>query len=157
MQTAEYRPAPPSLPATADPESRRAAWLEERRRCITGTQISAILGLNHYIKPIDVWAEKKGIDLPFAETEAMRAGRRFERAILAETSERAERPIQLADPYELIPVAGFPLLGATLDAVWADTGAPVDAKNIRFRDASVWGDAAPTSSRTATSSSSTCR
>lgn len=121
-------------------ETRREEWLEDRRSCITGTQISAILGLNKWMRPIDVWAEKTGINIPFEVTDAIRAGRRFETAILAETSERAGRELIYADPFELIRVPSFPLLGATLDARWADTGCPVDAKNIRYKDSDEWGD-----------------
>lgn len=120
-------------------EMRRQAWLEDRRTCITGTQISAIMGLNHWARPIDVWAEKKGIEIPFEVTDAILAGRAFERTILAETARRAERSLILADPFEMIRVPNFPMLGATLDARWADSGVPVDAKNIRWKDAD-WGD-----------------
>lgn len=119
----------------ADPtnEERRAAWLADRKTCVTGTEISAILGLSGFMKPIDVYANKVGIRI-VKENPAMHAGKRFERAILEEYAERHGVEIEFADPYKLIRVPGFDLLGATLDARRKDDGRPVDAKNIRFKE-----------------------
>jgi putative phage-type endonuclease len=118
---------------------RYKAWQADRRdKCLTGTEVPAILGLSPFLKPIDVWLDKKGLRT-FTPNAAMLAGKRFEHAILEETASRAGRPLTFADPYNLIRVPEFPLLGATLDARWQDTGCPVDAKNIRYRDED-WGE-----------------
>jgi putative phage-type endonuclease len=128
------------LPTPPSEAERKAAWLAERRTCISGTGLPAILGLSPWRKPIDVWAEIKGLAPEFVPNDAMRAGKRFERAILEEYSDRIGMPLEFADPYQLIRVPDFPLLGATLDARWL-TGdrRPVDAKNIRYKDGE-WGD-----------------
>jgi predicted phage-related endonuclease len=92
------------------------------------------------MKPIDVWADKKGFREPIPETPQLRAGKRFERAILEEYSAINQIPLDFADHYQLIKVPGFPLLGATLDARWTiGDRRPVDAKNLRFKD-DAWGD-----------------
>lgn len=114
-------------------EERRAAWLADRKTCITGTEISAILGLNHFATAINVYCEKTGQSL-FVEQPWMKAGRRFEHAILEEYAESHGVEIEFADPYSLIRVPGFDLLGATLDARRKEDGRPVDAKNLRFKD-----------------------
>ena len=38
--------------------------IEFRRRGITGTDISAIMGLNPWKSPLDIWNEKKGLAPP---------------------------------------------------------------------------------------------
>ncbi len=121
-------------------EQRKAAWLLERRKHITGTDIAAIFGLNRWTSPIEVYLSKKGALPPKVDNDPMEFGRRFERPILEVYSERLGVPIEFADHWTLYPVPGFPLLGASLDARWL-TGdrRPVDAKNTRFKT-DKWGD-----------------
>jgi putative phage-type endonuclease len=120
-------------------DARKAAWLAERRTCITGTDIAAIFGLNKWTSPIEVWLSKKNqIEKP--DNDAMEFGRRFERPILEVYSERLGQPIEFAEHWSLIRVPGFPLLGASLDARWLNGDRrPVDAKNTRFRSEQ-WGE-----------------
>lgn len=128
----------PYTPKPNDDE-REAAWLAERRTCLTATDIAAIFDLNKFAGPIDVWLDKKGLRV-VEVNDAMRAGKRFERAILEEYSERVGMPLGFADPFQLIRVPDFPLLGATLDARWLNGDRrPVDAKNTRFKSP-MWGD-----------------
>jgi putative phage-type endonuclease len=120
-------------------DERKAAWLAERRTCITGTDIAAIFGLNKWTSPIEVWLSKKSqIEKP--DNDAMFFGRKFERPILEAYSERLGVPIEFAQPWTLIRVPGCPLLGASLDARWLNGDRrPVDAKNTRFKSP-LWGD-----------------
>lgn len=120
-------------------DERKAAWLAERRTCITGTDIAAIFGLSKFKGPIDVWLDKKGQSADF-DNDAMFFGRKFERPILEAYSERVGVPIEFAQPWTLLRVPGCPLLGASLDARWS-TGdhRPVDAKNTRFKS-DQWGE-----------------
>ena len=39
----------------------RAAWLEGRRRGIGGSDVAAVLGLNPWKTPLDVWNDKLGL------------------------------------------------------------------------------------------------
>ena len=126
---------------TLTPEQRKAAWLEDRKTCITGTELSMILGLNRYAGPMHVYLDKKGLAEPLVETSPMRWGKRLEREILKGYADDLQRPIQFADSYQLIRCPGFPLLGATLDARWLDGDCrPVDAKNRRQKTPD-WGEA----------------
>ena len=123
--------------ATLTEAQRREAWLEDRRSCITGTDVAAILGLSRFSSPVQVYLDKKGL-ATVEENEAMRWGKRLERPILEAYSERMESPLVFADPFKLHRVPDFPLLGASLDAVRIIDNAPVDAKNTRQRGAD-WG------------------
>lgn len=121
-------------------EARRQGWLDQRRRAIGGTDVAAILGLSKFRSPMQVWLEKKGL----AETmqnEAMAWGKRLERSILEGYADAVGHPIVFADPYEFIVSQQVPILGASLDARWADDDQrPVDAKNTRFKGPD-WGEA----------------
>lgn len=117
---------------------RKAAWLEDRRTCITGTDLAGILGLSRYSSPLTVWLDKMGLSEPKEENAAMRWGKRLERSILEAYGEAQGLEMTYADPYTLHRVPGFHLLGASLDGIRPD-GAPVDAKNTRKRG-SDWGD-----------------
>ena len=122
--------------ATLTEAERRAAWLADRRTCITGTDVAAILVLSRFSSPIQVYLDKKGLAY-VQENEAMRWGKRLERPILEAYAEAQQVAITFADPFTLHRVPGFPILGASLDAVREDS-APVDAKNTRQRGAD-WG------------------
>lgn len=134
-QQAEITPAVPAL-STAE---RRAAWLEARRRVYTGTDIAKLFGVSRFGGPIDVWLDKRGL-AEDQDSGPKRAGRYFERGILAMYADETGHPVELADPYTLVISPTFPLLGATLDARRMDTDTrPVDAKNVRFRTEK-WGE-----------------
>ena len=61
----------------------KAAWLEERRSYIGATDAGAILGVNPYRTPHDVWLDKKGL-IEDESSIAMRAGTYMEAFIAAE-------------------------------------------------------------------------
>ena len=56
----------------------REEWLESRRNGIGGSDASAILGVNPYSKPLNVYADKIGVAQEQEENEAMRQGRDLE-------------------------------------------------------------------------------
>ena len=62
-------------------EIERVEWLAKRRNCITGTDISAIVGLNKYSSPMQVFMEKLGLIEGAADNEAMYWGRELEPVI----------------------------------------------------------------------------
>ncbi len=53
-------------------------WLELRRKGIGGSDAAAILGLDRYRSPFEVYAEKLGLKAEEPDNEAMRQGRDFE-------------------------------------------------------------------------------
>lgn len=59
----------------------REEWLAERRKGIGGSDAAAIIGMNHYVTPYMLWADKTG-QLPEQEdNEAMRQGRDLEQYV----------------------------------------------------------------------------
>jgi len=56
----------------------RQKWLEERRKGIGGSDAAAIIGLNKYVTPYALWADKTGRLPEREDTEAMRQGRDLE-------------------------------------------------------------------------------
>jgi len=134
-----------SAPATLTEAQRREAWLKDRRTGIGGSEVAAIVlppeDRPSWCSPLKLWLEKRGL-AETAENNAMRAGKRFERSILELYAETRGVAIAFADPWEFIRDKHLPILGASLDARWAEGDRrPVDAKNIRFKDGSKWGDA----------------
>jgi putative phage-type endonuclease len=117
----------------AKEQERYETWKAERRKHITGTDVASILGLSKFGGPMTVWLDKNG-KLETVENDAMRAGKFLQDGILRAYSELNAIPIENADPWTLYLVQDFPLLGASLDARWANGDRrPVDAKNIRRR------------------------
>jgi putative phage-type endonuclease len=56
----------------------REAWLAERKKSLGGSDMGAVLGLNHFSSPAKVWAEKTGRLPDEPDNEAMRVGRDLE-------------------------------------------------------------------------------
>ena len=65
----------------------RAEWLEARRQCITGTDISAIIGLNKWSSPMNVFLDKLGLSKEKHENPAMQWGKILEPVIAARYEE----------------------------------------------------------------------
>jgi len=62
-------------------EKQRAEWIEQRRKCITGTDIGALVGVNHWASPMTVFLDKLGLSDPLLENEPMIWGRLLEPVI----------------------------------------------------------------------------
>ncbi len=56
----------------------RESWLAQRRTGISGTDVSAILGINPWASALDVWLDKRGQAEAKAETMAMKMGNLLE-------------------------------------------------------------------------------
>jgi len=61
----------------------KAEWLEKRRKCITGTDIASIVGLNRYGSPMSVFMDKMGLSQSIFENEPMKWGKALEPVIAA--------------------------------------------------------------------------
>ena len=59
----------------------REQWLELRRRGIGGSDAAAIVGLDRYRSPFDVYADKLGLRPEIPDNEAMRQGRDLEQYV----------------------------------------------------------------------------
>jgi putative phage-type endonuclease len=102
----------------------RDAWLRERRRFITASDVASILGVNPWSNPLAVYGSKvKGVEL--RETGPMRRGRRLEPAIADEYSELTGRPVRRpgSRPWVLHVHPDIPWLASSLDRLIADSPA----------------------------------
>lgn len=61
--------------------SSREEWLKERSTRIGGSEISAVVGLNPFESPYQLWRRKKGLDPAKEENFAMKAGHYLEDAV----------------------------------------------------------------------------
>ena len=121
-------------------EAEKAAWLEKRKHYITGTDAGKLIGISPYGGKFAVWLDKTGRAAPVVETPAMKAGKKFESAILQTYAEEMNCKLEHVDGYQLITCDKYPRLGASLDGWNHDLQIPVDAKNIKWKNEK-WGDA----------------
>lgn len=121
-------------------ETEKAAWLEKRKHYITGTDAGKLIGVSPWGGKFAVWLDKTGRAAPVVETPAMKAGKKFESAILQTYAEEMNCKLEHVDGYNLITCDKYPRLGASLDGWNHDLQIPVDAKNIKWKNEK-WGDA----------------
>lgn len=121
-------------------EAEKAAWLEKRKHYVTGTDAGKLIGVSPYGGKFAVWLDKMGRAAPVVETPAMKAGKKFESAILQTYAEEMNCKLEHVDGYNLITCDKYPRLGASLDGWNHDLQIPVDAKNIKWKNEK-WGDA----------------
>ena len=125
---------------TTKNEADKAAWLEKRKHYITGTDAGKLIGVSPYGGKFAVWLDKTGRAAPVVETPAMKAGKKFESAILQMYAEEMNCKLEHVDGYNLITCDKYPRIGASLDGWNHDLQVPVDAKNIKWKNEK-WGDA----------------
>ena len=121
-------------------EANKDAWLEKRKHYVTGTDAGKLIGVSPYGGKFAVWLDKTGRAAPVVETPAMKAGKKFESAILQTYAEEMNCKLEHVDGYNLITCDKYPRLGASLDGWNHDLQIPVDAKNIKWKNEK-WGDA----------------
>ena len=121
-------------------EAEKAAWLEKRKHYVTGTDAGKLIGVSPYGGKFAVWLDKMGRAAPVVETPAMKAGKKFESAILQTYAEEMNCKLEHVDGYNLMTCDKYPRLGASLDGWNHDLQIPVDAKNIKWKNEK-WGDA----------------
>jgi len=118
------------------PTTDRAAWLAARKRGVGASEAAAVLGLNPYCSPLEVYLRKTG-ELPdVAENAAMRWGTKLEEAIAQAYTEETGEPVE-AQP--LVRSDEWPWMFATVDRLSAG-GRVVEIKNVGARMAEQWGD-----------------
>ena len=125
---------------TTKNEANKDAWLEKRKHYITGTDAGKLIGVSPWGGKFAVWLDKTGRAAPVVETPAMKAGKKFESAILQTYAEEMNCKLEHVDGYNLITCDKYPRLGASLDGWNHDLQIPVDAKNIKWKNEK-WGDA----------------
>jgi putative phage-type endonuclease len=109
---------------------------EDRTKYLGGTDVSAILGLNPYKTPLQVWLQKTGNAPEQADNPAMKWGRLLEAPIADEFARL--RGVQLK-PGGFVTIKDKPYLAAHPDRLFADDSAVLEVKTAGVRSAARWG------------------
>lgn len=96
----------------------RAAWLNERRKGIGGSDVAAVLGLSPWKTPLQVYLDKRGEAEETPDNEAMLWGRVLEPVIRQQYAERTGRTVLVPETILSHPQHGFML--ANLDGITDD-------------------------------------
>ncbi len=91
----------------------RDEWLEDRRKSIGGSDAAAVIGLNRYRTPMEVYADKLGALPPKEDTEAMRMGRDLEEYVARRFCEETGKKVRRVT--KTIRNADFPFAHANID------------------------------------------
>lgn len=117
----------------------REEWLARRRQSVGGSDIGAIVGVNPWRGPFDVYAEKLGL-VVVPETQAMRMGRRLEPVVLTEYGEVTGRAVT-PTPLTVVVHPRVTIAAASLDALaTCPDGAQLAVEAKTSRSAARWGE-----------------
>jgi putative phage-type endonuclease len=72
-----------TMETVTTPITDRKTWLALRKQDVTASDVAAVFGLHPYRTPLQLWADKSGVDMATAENAAMRRGRWLEDAVIA--------------------------------------------------------------------------
>lgn len=108
------------------------AWHFSRRMGIGGSDIGAILGLNPYKTPMQVWEEKRGVNNSGGEREAAYWGKQLEALVAQEYARRNNVKVQRLNCTH--QHSDFPWMYANIDRiVWENGKKPVVKHEIRSK------------------------
>lgn len=113
---------------------------DEHRRLVTGSKISAILGLSKFETPAELWHRMRGDVPPQESTPAMRRGHNQEDSILSWYFTEMRPDLEQTSGEQTFTRPDLPWAAANPDAVATDDDHSVfiDAKSIA-RDGGEWG------------------
>ena len=122
------------------PITDRETWLKWRQADVTASDVAAVFGLHPWKTPLQLWADKTGVDSGTAETAAMRRGRWLEDAVIAAC--RDQHPDWHIEKPGVYLRAPDYRIGATPDAVSGDV--VIQCKTVADRTfKSSWQDGPP--------------
>src|SRR3990167_4211011 len=93
----------------------KEAWLAERRTGIGGSDVSAILGINKYKTPYQIWQEKRGEVPEFEGNERTKWGVLHEPLILEEYCKESGKKVLVEK--KIIKHSEIPFLMGNVDGV----------------------------------------
>ena len=117
------------------PSNDRAAWLEQRRSGIGGSDAPAILGVSRFATPLDVYFDKRGLVADKPANGAMEWGTRLEPLVRQAYAEATGRTVRVPTTILRHPTHAF-MLGS-IDGV-TDDGRLVEIKTARSAEG--WGE-----------------
>ena len=118
----------------------RDRWLAQRRRGLGGSDVAAVLGLNPWKSPLDVYLEKRGHVSDDFSSQAARWGNVLE-PVIAEEYEDRERVSVYAPEPKLIVDEARPWLRGTPDRLVRGEDRGLEIKLVGPRQLDKWGEA----------------
>ena len=88
-------------------------WLQNRRSGIGGSDAGAIMGVHPYKGPFSVWADKKGYESAFEDSEATRQGRDLEEYAARRFAEKTKKSVR--HEYGMLRSKEHPFMVANFD------------------------------------------
>lgn len=88
-------------------------WLEERRKSIGGSDAAALVGMNPYVTPYMLWADKTGRLPPKEDNEAMRQGRDLEAYVAQRFCEASGKKVHVHS--QMLRNPEYPFAHANID------------------------------------------
>jgi putative phage-type endonuclease len=124
-------------------EERRTYWLAQRKNFIGASEIGAVLGLNPYNSPLDVYKEKKNLIVRKEnDTGFTRAGKLFEEVIAQQYAIRTGNQVFIDD--SIYYNDDYPFLSCTLDRLVTTPSGEKAALECKLSvEASLWYDGPP--------------
>lgn len=104
----------------------REEWLEHRRKTIGGSEAACILGLNPWVSPYSVWAEKLGKLPERDDNEAMRQGRDLESYVAQRFTEETGKKVRRENNILVNP--DYPFAHANVDRMIVGEDAGLECK-----------------------------
>ena len=111
-------------------------WLDERRKGIGGSDAGAILGLNRYSTPLDVYLDKTGQADPIEDNDAMYWGRTLEDIVATEYEKRSGNKVRRNT--NILQHKDHPFILANLDRELVDQNGILECKTAA-RAGDDWG------------------
>lgn len=91
----------------------REEWLAHRRGSIGGSDAAAIVGLNEWVSPYSLWADKTGRLPPKEDSEAMRQGRDLEAYVASRWEEATGKKVRRCNA--ILKNSDYPFAHANID------------------------------------------
>ena len=117
----------------------REQWLLERRKAIGGSDAAAVIGLNEYVTPYAVWADKTGrIPISDSGSEATRLGSELEPYVASRFEEKTGKKVKKVNA--IIKNPKYPFASANIDreVVGEDAGLEIKTTSVlnmkKFKD-----------------------
>jgi len=129
-------------------ETAHAEWLEARTRTIGASEVAAVLGLDPWQTPLQLYLRKRG-EIPATEpTMQMEAGHRMEPVIAEWYSDDTGREVQDLGRYTIQRNAELPFMHATLDRIIMpcdghEMPGTLQIKNVTAYKSGEWAEGVP--------------
>ena len=104
----------------------RDEWLELRRKGIGGSDAAAIVGLDRYRSPFDVYADKLGLRPEIPDNEAMRQGRDLEQYVAERFMEATGKKVRRRNA--MLQHPEYPFMIANIDRFVIGENAGLECK-----------------------------